>query len=368
MKEYLSFVDESGDPDFSEGATKSFFVCATIINKEDKERIANDIKVLLKKHGLHELKSSHIKSENRRKEILKELGGWDIQVYTVYVNKESLKGDWFRFRGSFYKYVQRLLVSEIFRVFGDSDITFDSFGKPEYRDSFKKYISKSVQIELFKNEIVIGSPKDDLIIQLSDFISGSLRKLYEGDNNDADKFLQKIWKGKRKVESRNDAISTIEVSYLTNSELSSVACDIVEKYISDHENIDEKEPHVEVLQYLLQMVIEDPDRYCYRSEIVEWLRYLEININEESLSRTIISDLRDDNVILISSNDGIKIPLNFEEILEHYKFMLGQAIPSIRRLKKLDQILSARFTEQHSIIMSKFDEDVKNILNEVHSK
>jgi len=367
MDEYLSFVDESGDPSFNENASKSFFICATIFKKDYQEKVKETLNHIKLRYGFNELKSSRISSDKRRSEILQELNKLDLKVFSIYVNKDSLNGEWFRFRKTFYKYIQGRLISEVFRVFGNTHVTFDSFGKEEYQQSFKKYIDTTLQAELFNPQVVISTPRIDDYLQLSDFIGGSLRKYYEGSYPEATSELENIWKGKQRIQGERSEFESLITNSENDDQVSKIAFESIDRYFAKTINQDEKESHRNVLEFLRQIAIDEPNKFCYRAEIVEWLKYLGIAISEENLSRSIISDLRDDNVLLISSSDGLKIPMSFHEIHEHYNFVLGQAMPSLKRLKKLDQVIAARMESKHEELMKNMDSDVSGILNQIHS-
>ena len=66
MKEYIAFIDETGDPDFNESASKLFFMGAVVFNKENENGIYDDLRNIKQRHGLVELKSSKIRSFKRR--------------------------------------------------------------------------------------------------------------------------------------------------------------------------------------------------------------------------------------------------------------------------------------------------------------
>ena len=75
-----------------------------------------------------------------------------------------------------------------------------------------------------------------------------------------------------------------------------------------------------------------------------------------------ISLLREEGVMLVSSSEGIKIPSSVKDVKDHYEFILGQAIPSLKRLKKMHQVISARLS---SDAISFIDGETNRLLNDL---
>jgi hypothetical protein len=367
MNKYSAYIDESGDPHFNPGCSPSFFVCASVIKEEDINSIANATERIKKKYDLHELKSSRISSDRRRTDILTDLAELPIMIFTIIVKKEKLNGDWFRYRKTFYKNIQGKLVIELCRVFGNIDFSFDKYGSETYQESFKKYIELKQQTELFASQINISSAKINPLIQISDIVSGSIRQYYDSEYSFAELILGNIWRGKVIIPSEGTYAFSIETTSQEDRTIANSAFDSVDRYINTHSKDQLKLTHCQVVEFLKQIAFEQPNKFCHRNEIITWLKFLGIEISEENLSRTIISELRDDGVLLASSEDGLKIPTSLNDVDKHYRFVLGQSMPQLKRLKKLDQVLMARLPEKHKEFMNSMDGDIKEILNKLHS-
>lgn len=352
---YHAFIDESGDPHFSNGSSNTFLICATLINEADIPEITENLKKLLAKYNLPELKSKKLNDQKKRADILRLIASWKVSIVTIYVKKEDFDkaGQWFRYHGSFYKYVERLLVSEVVRIYGNVDLTFDTFGDLKYRESFVEYIkgaiAKRSQIDLFSPEIVMTPPQSDILIQLSDVMGGSLRKFFAGELIDVKNILDPIWKGSLIVgepgwmKMVNSDVS--DGSSQIDSDIMRVALESVNLFIEENKRNDDRAVACETLDYLKGCLLYgDPSEYCYRTSIKDWLIYRGYkDYNEEKVSREVISLLREEGVMLVSSSEGIKIPSSEKDVRDHYLFILGQAIPSLKRLKKMHQVISARF-------------------------
>lgn len=372
---FHAFVDETGDPHFSNGGSDTFLICATIINEKDVPSMVENLTTLLKSFNLPELKSKKIGDLTKRRNILQQISTWNISVITIYVRKEDFDktGTWFRYHGTFYKYIERLLISEVVRIFGNVNLTFDTFGFPDYRASFVKYMenvtAKKGQMELFSPEITMSSPRQDCLIQLSDVVGGSIRKFYNNEFDDAKEILSPIWKGQLIV-GKPDWMNMVESpvpsgNSVVDRDIMQVALDSVEQFLNENKRKENKAAACETLEFLKgTLLYENPTKFCYRNEIKDWLIYRGYSdYNEEKVSRELISLLREQGVMLVSSPDGIKIPSSMKDVKEHYMFILGQTIPSLKRLKKLHQVVSGRIGED---AISFIDGETSKILNDLN--
>lgn len=369
---YHAFIDESGDPHFSNGASSLFFVCATIVNDLDVPNLEAKVVELRKKYGLAELKSQKLHNDKFRIQVLSELNTWNIGVITIAVKKEDFEesGNWFKFKGTFYKYIERLLIQEVVRIFGNVHLTFDSYGKKDYRESFLSYIRKSIatssQISLFDPDITMSGPQIDSLIQVSDIIAGSLRLEMDGKQQSIQATLSNIIKGQKDLAKpewikRLDSGESLDDNEI-DPDVVSTALESVDKYLAENKHKVARREACMTLDYLRSTLLyDDPHKFCYRTEIKEWLSYKGIpDFSEEKITRQIVSALRQDGVIIASSQEGIKIPSNKKDLKTYFNFILGQTIPSLNRLKKINQVMSSRFPDKFSDLL---DDDSKSLLN-----
>lgn len=367
MSDFLAYIDESGDPDFGSGSSETFFVCATILKSSDLESVEEAIAQILAKHDLRELKSARITSDKRRSAVLAELSDLPLAIFTIFVDKAKLSGDWFRYRQTFYKFIQRCLATEIYRIYGQLNATFDKFGTIAYQESFKKYMESKLQISMFIPNISIGSAKESSLVQMSDIFGGSIRKYYEGDYDYVEPIIRSIWKGKLRIpQERLFALATIEQSD-SDQLLAQIAESSIDRYLEKYKSSAEKEVHIRVANYLKEFFYEEPEKYCFRAEICLWLKFAGIDISDETLSRTVLSDFKDEGVIITSSGDGVKLPRLVSELDDHYRMMIGQAFPILKRLKILDQVIEARMPSIHSDIHRNFNDDINGIIQIIHT-
>ena len=161
------------------------------------------------------IKSSGIGNNHRRRlALLKDITKLPFNYYAYYVNKSDIdfnmqKG--LKYRKTFYKFFHKELYNNITANFKLNNIFIkaDRIGGEDYIKSFKKYIHKNFHNNLFnqplyENQICFDfyNDKDEVIIQLADFIAGTLGKIYDSKHNKnefSDQFKKLIQKREFKI-------------------------------------------------------------------------------------------------------------------------------------------------------------------------
>jgi len=174
-----AYIDESGDPHFNERSSKNIIYSCILVESQNVDKIIEELNKIQKKHGLNEFKSSKISTEDRRYEILCELSSIDFKHLYLWIDKEKVLGDWKKYPKSFYKFTQKILHRQLHRLFNNVNVTVDKYGTEEYQESFKKYIEREIQLNLFESNFEIGSAKDSIIIQVADFYGGTSSTLLD---------------------------------------------------------------------------------------------------------------------------------------------------------------------------------------------
>ena len=128
MIKYNAYIDETGEPIFSEGSSKTFFLCAIVMNQCNVEKNQALLSHIKSKYKVQHLKSSKMHDFSKRLAICEELAQLDIQIATINVKKDKLNGEWFRVKPTFYKYIQSLLNHRLYQSFGTLDVSIDRFG------------------------------------------------------------------------------------------------------------------------------------------------------------------------------------------------------------------------------------------------
>ena len=177
MEKILAFIDESGDPRFNVGASSHLEFSAVLINSEKEDEVIDLLQNVQKELDISEFKSQRIQNEKRRIKILNAIKGIEFKFINLSIDKSKIYGEWKKFPRVFYKYTQQILHRELNRLYPKKTVTIDKFGNLNYQKSLKTYLEKNAQLELFEYIVNIVSAKNDILIQLSDLIAFTHRKL-----------------------------------------------------------------------------------------------------------------------------------------------------------------------------------------------
>jgi len=334
MKEYLAYIDESGDPIFGNGASKTLFLGAIVIAKDDWLHIQKELTRIKRYNNVTELKSSRITDVEKRIKICEELSRLKIRILSIFVDKNRLTGDWFQYRATFYKFVQRLLNHEIYKLFGSVRVKIDRYGSPQYIRSLDEYLKRSLQGELFEPEIYISSAKVEEFIQVADFLSGSLRKSSEGDFGKDERIkdvLKPIWILRQSIPDEGKYVKPIQSEFSLNE--ITICLEEAHRYLERNAQQADN-PKLKTLEYLYHSALVDPSEYIYTAEILSWLNEFDINLSEEQFRNEVTAALRDEGLIIVGTRRGYKIPTSLHDFREYVSFSVNLALPVLKRLKK----------------------------------
>ncbi len=367
MNEYFAYIDESGDPHFSEYASQIFFLGAILIEENNLEVVRQKLTEIKEKYGVgEELKSSRIGNFDRRLKIITELTELNIQCLSVWVKKRELEGDWFQYKTTFYKYIQGILNHEIYRLFRNVSVTLDQYGSEEYYDSLQKYLAKYLQGELFNPSVLVGSAKNEELIQIADFISGTLRKCLRGDfeksNNDQLlSVLEPIWKVRIVIPDRGKYIDANVIE--ESDEYIDYFVKDTRRYLDSETN--REEAKIRTLEYLYNTAVITPNDYVYTDEILNWLTKFNIYFSKEEFRNKVTASLRDEGLIIIGTRKGLKLPTRLEDISEYLEFSINQALPMLKRMKKAITTTSAHPDLPN--LADSLSEEMRSILQKVNA-
>lgn len=349
MTSYAAYIDESGNHDLSTtkvGASRYFVVLAVIVEESKVSKLQADIESIRAKHfGPGEIKSSNVKDERRMK-ILNDLASVDFQFYAVAIDKERIdKDSGLGYKRSFIKFANGKLYSALFHHLINVTIFADAHGSPEFTQSFVQYINDNHRRDLFTNNTVqMVDSKAHVLVQLADFLVGTVAKLYEG------KFSSKLRSEilglltKRRIridewppqfefrappaESSNEADATVREISLNS------AVKFLERYASDSD-IETSAQYAALSYMLFRTMFAADNAYISSQELVEHLTNHGFqDVNKHYIRSNIVSKLRDKDVIIASSPRGYKIPTSYSDLSEFAELVDGIALPLLSRLKR----------------------------------
>jgi hypothetical protein len=360
----FAHIDEFGTNSIAvekDGVSSHFLICATIIKGEN---LTTGQKIIDQVRNTHfqgsEIKSSKVKrtQHTRRLTILNDLNEIDFTIYVIVVDKKEINSEGLSIKQSFYKYFNKLLVTDLTRI--NNKITFiaDQIGTAEYQKSFKEYIKNEVtQYDLFNETKLFefSDSKENNLVQLSDFIVGSLAKSFDTkhfqENSSEyltllkDKLNVRFWPNNIKNYLRTDNISEN-----FDPKIAGLSLTLVKDYIAKNEKKIETDitAQVYLLKYFMLIQKVSPHYFIQTHELMDKLtNEIGLVYSERLFRKNIIGNLRDNNVIIVSSNSGgYKLPVNKSDLTEFVNRYNSILQPMLSRMKKCrDSILLGSMNE-----------------------
>ena len=260
------------------------------------------------------------------------------------VDKDAINKDsGLAYKGSFIKYVNSLLYSRLYRSIPDLAIYADEHGSEEFINSFSSYIEKNHIPDLFhRSSLKMVSSFSNVLVQVSDFLVGTLAKVYESKANAAlrEKYIELI---------ETKTIDLVEwptkyQSYFSpdtsgnkfDQEIHSHALKMAEGYAESLSDSLEPDDHLRfvVLNHLvfISRMSAKPD-YLPTSKLLEHLKSLgHGSVSEQQIRSVVISNLRDNGVIISSCSRGYKIPNQYSDLYDFVERVNSLILPLLGRL------------------------------------
>lgn len=354
MERVYAFTDEYGAYgwDFSkENVSTHFIITAIIVKESDVDFMKKSIESVRKHHfQTGEMKSSKVgKNHSRRLRIIQDFKDLPFSIFSVVIDKrecEHMVG--LKYKKPFYKFMNNIVHKELRRAFSNLTIVADEIGGSEYMKSFISYVEGKQELpNLFgETEFSFSPSHNDVLIQLADFISGTLSFAYDP--------MRKAAGIPQYTKILNSKIIKIMIypqkyeTFMVNS------CSILENYeetianlcfkqavlfLEKNKNIDDEDVNAQVivLEYLLFRFMNGNSNngYIKTKELKSQLKYMGYSdISTSTFRLKIICKLRDKGVIIASSSKGYKIPSKEAELYDFVNHGASVVIPMLERLRK----------------------------------
>lgn len=376
----LAYADEFGNNSFKFEKQGTHFIVATVIVKSSKiDEVVDQLEVIRKKHfQTGEIKSQKVaRNHDRRIRVLNELVQLDFSLYAVIVDKKKLFGEGFKYKQSFYKFLNGLLYKELFRTFPELTLTVDEHGGNDYMKSFKKYVRKHHQRTLFSgSDFEIQDSSKSILIQLADFIAGTLGYIYDETKKSerSDEFYELLetkassYSFFPKEYSFQEIQETIQDDTFnpTVAQLSyQRALDFLDTAKSDSQEMADQINCIKLL--VLYLRASHKNRFISTGEIVRHLSSSRSEPIKEQYFRTkVVGKLRDKGVLIASSKDsksgGYKLPTSTQDLKKFISHGNRIILPMLNRIKvardaiklatnnELDILESEEFTRLKTLV------------------
>lgn len=330
--------------------SKYFIVCAVIIDDCQFDTLWHEVETIRKKYFQNgEIKSNSVKDRDnhaRRIKILERILELDFKFYAVAVEKDALRRDGgFPYKRSFLKFINGLLYRQLFENYPSITVFADEHGGDEFKLSFQQYIENNHKPDLFwDSELNLVSSHDNLLVQLADFLVGTIAKVYESKFNPAllesyrallkTKALDlKEWPTKHQTYFEPDKTSKEYDRFIHSHALSKA-----EIYIEKHREYNDEETRLQVcvLSHLVfNSRLSSDDGYIATKSLLEHLENCGFSgVSEQAIRSQIVAKLRDKDVIIASCNQGYKIPSSYSDLFDFVERVNSLVLPLLERLNK----------------------------------
>ncbi|MEI6949891.1 DUF3800 domain-containing protein [Paraflavisolibacter sp. H34] len=350
-KAILAYADEYGNNSFDFTTQGTHFIVAAVILKEsEKESTEVSLEAIRKKYfHTGEIKSRKVGDNHAyRLQVLRELAGLNFNVYALVVDKEKLYGEGFRHKDPFYKYLSGLLYKELYKAYPKLRLFVDEQGDNDFLRSFKKYVYLNHIRDLFSgSEFETGSSSGSLLIQLADFIAGTLGRCFDRskDLSHREKFLEVL---EPRLSGLNYFPREFRVAHLREEERAGEHDNQVTRYATDLaiDFIETKEPKSQedtdqincVKLLLLHQSVFGAKRYLSASELI---KHLEVGrpkpLPEQQFRATVIGRLRDQGLLIASSakgeEKGYRLPTSVHDLSKFLDHGNGLILPILHRIQ-----------------------------------
>ncbi len=364
------FIDESGTPILSDG--NYYVICAVSCLNDSIDENLEKLNQIRSTHGIgSELKSSSVRSKSfeRRVSVCKDLASLKLRCFVFALRKREVDPDsGLSYKTSGYKFCQRRLFEKLYRGSANISVVIDTFGSEDFMASFEPYIDRHFKPDLFnqRKQIRHSSPQQDQLLQVSDFVAGTIRRSLEGDDpedafNELSEILltREVWprsKEKRIIdEDISDLDSKIEEHCTTVS-------------LSFIENC-EDQLLIEAVIFLLNSHSSDKDNFIYGDRLLEHLHkqgLIDSQKDKTWLQQKIIAPLRDEGVPIAASPSGYKIPRTRSDLHDFITFVSHKTLPYLKKVN--DMRISLAHSLGHTYDMLDEDEELKELMKSLSIK
>jgi tetrahydromethanopterin S-methyltransferase subunit G len=378
MSQTLAFIDESGNNSFEfETQGNCFIVTAVICNDDNLLSIEKKIDSIRKKYNFQasEIKSSKIaKNHKRRINILKEFSESNFTVVTLIVDKKKLTSQGFKYKKSFYKYLNGILYKHLYELFPKLSITVDELGGNPFMLEFKKYVQKNHVVDLFGgSDFDMTNSKGNKLIQLADLYAGSMNyAISENKSGEHSKELlnilnqktsqiinfPKIYKESKLDELINDS------DY--DSNVSEVAIYKIRHFL---DTIEESDKFNSIQKQFLNILLLNHEagyngKYISTKEILNHINYAaESPLSIEVFRNKVVAKLRDKGIIISSNRSGYKIPNSVSDVQAFIRLNKNQILPMVERIKIAREIVKTATINNVDILDTEANKKLKKMID-----
>lgn len=358
MEKAKIFIDEFGNThlDLSKQGTFSHFVYASVIIRESELENARKIRdEICKKFKLgKDIKSSNIgdkKYFQKRLNILKYLvKNLDFTIDILVIDKDKIEKDsgGLRFKKTFYKYFQKVLIKKYNEIYSSYNIYLDKLGSDSFKNELTKFIEENAtQRDLFNPDRTFELSDDksgEKLVQLADIIAGSLGRLFcISHYNEKSSEIYEILHSRMSV-TFHPYLKSDNKNFSKNQKLSKEISELNLESLRNYFNKSNKNEDAlkrRLLEYLYTNSKIDSERLVPSYELINFLNNFSKNITDDKL-KLLIRDLRYEGLFIISHSGkpGYKLASNYADIEQHFTHFMRYVTPMLNKIKVLNENIS----------------------------
>jgi len=376
MKKVIAFADEFGNNSFDFASQGSHFIVASVIvNVIDAEIVNSQLEEIRKKYfQTGEIKSNKVANNHiRRLKILDSLQDVQFSIYAVVVDKQKLFGEGFKYKQSFYKYLNGILYKELYRTFPQLELKVDEHGGNDFMVSFKKYVETNHIRDLFEgSDFHIRKSHSELGVQLADFIAGTLGFIFD-ENKKSDfsqAFLERL---SNKLISLNHFPKQYEIQEFKDSGLytefdetiATVSLNRIFDFI-DKTNATSEEKQDQLNFMKLIVLFHQANHHKKYTTADEFIRHLNVNrdkkLRKEQFTN-LVGSLRDKGILIASSRDGYKVPTTALELKRYIRHGNSIVVPLLRRIDECRKAVLLATNNSFDIVGDPEFKKLKNLID-----
>lgn len=351
MQKLTLFIDENGDNKLSNDASKFFIVVGIIVKNEDLDNIKNQFDIIVRNKAGGRLKSRNIAGEhNRRKTLLSELQDISFKYHAVIVDKSKIavKNDsGLNYKQSFYKFFYDKVYSKFTFTMDTIDIFQHNIGSPDFMNGFNSYLDKKYSDG---EDLFTGKPKhqfvsdtEQTLIQLSDFVAGTLLYLYDSSKNMPDDIKKEIQLmlyqkdiGSLVWPMKSSVVANVSDNKKDNA-IAEYNKNNIQAFIDTYSGSTDSfiKMQLAVLEFLAcrQIALEDDTKYTAEN-LINYLSQTGFGIiNLEDFRTNIIAKLRDEKILIAGDRTGYRLILSEDHLSLYINHGSKIVLPMLKRLK-----------------------------------
>lgn len=375
-----AFFNEYGDYGFdfdNSDVSTHFIITAILVKDSDKEGLEGEIERIWKKYIQKEDNHfSYIKNQpDLMLQILNEMKELPFKIYAYVIDKQKIRDNsGVTYKNTFIKYLTRKVLEDLSNTFEKLDIISDDQEPKEFMKAYINYVKQECIPDLFNySSFGFNNTKSDILVKLSEWIA---RTLAIGYDRNLSKYYQTFYKIIKPQIVRINLWPHDYRNFLYDYKVDSAdikndeviikqAVNLAYQYIDKYRKSDDEDEklRIDFLKFLLFNLKENPDEYVYTQEILNNLNAIRnIELNPHNFRSNIVSKLRDQGLLIASSNKGYKLPVCLADLYDFVNLSSLTIFPMIQRIAKCrDQILKAT-NKEIDILEQKEYEYLKRVI------